>query len=517
MKKVTQLLFLALFFGIVTILPSCDEEEDPVFTAPSISIVGDNSAELMPGENIEVNFNINAEGGLSKIIVNRNGGFLEEVELTDPNATTFTYTGQTVPTDSEEAGRIEFEFIGENVQGTRSAAQTFTVTVNVYETISVGSTELFNVSSLVPDDGVVKSGTTVKLAANRSYYMGAVGLPNDTIPVSFEEGSDLVIEEGVTVYMQSGIDFDVTVFGSVNIEGTATAPIVMTSEHTLNTGSEPEAGDWNDFQIEGAGKGTNSGILKYVRIEYAGDRAFILDDVGNGIEVSHVQVWKCTDEGIFIAGGDVNVSNLVVTDSEDTQYRLDDDYSGNMQYILAVISLQDDGDESMYLRGDSEALISNVTVVGPGLIDGIGEPDGLRFWSTRGNKVYNAIVAELPSFGVRAEENATDGRPLPTDIDGPVVFAHSFVFNTEIQDDATGNLGRDDASVFFTDAGFNNSTDPVAGIGPIDFVPDAAPTSSFDPSTLGTFFQAATFAGAVENASNDWTTGWVKDPDGTVR
>jgi len=352
---------------------------------------------------------------------------------------------------------------------------------------------------------------------DRDYYWNSVGLPTDTIPISFEPGSTLVIEEGATIYVKSDIDFDITIEGTVDIQGTDTNPIVFTSENVLNTGTDPEAGDWNDFQIEGEGDGSNSGVLKYVRIEYAGDRAFILDGVGNGTEVSHVQVWKCTNEGAFIAGGDVNVSHLVVTDSEDTQYRLDDDYTGNMQFLLAVISLQDDGDESMYLRGDSKALISNLTVVGPGLIEGIGEPDGLRFWSSQGNKVYNAIVAELPSFGVRSSGSVEEGREFITDINGPVVFAHSYVFNTEVQDDQTGNLGDGDAAVFFTDAGFNNSTDAVAGIGPVDFVPDAAPASSFDPTTLGGFFQAGTFAGAIEDAANDWTVGWVKNPDGTIR
>jgi len=517
MKHLFKSLILFLFAGSIVLLNSCGNDEETIFPDPTLSITGGNTAELMPGDAIQVDLDIDADGGTAAIIVNRDGGFLERVELTDPNATSFSYTGQTVPAGAEEGSEIVYEFIAENTQGAESAAQTFTITVNVYPTVSIGGTDLFDVTAAIPSDGVVKSGTTIKLAMDRDYYWNSVGLPTDTIPISFEPGSTLVIEEGATIYVKSDIDFDITIEGTVDIQGTDTNPIVFTSENVLNTGTDPEAGDWNDFQIEGEGDGSNSGVLKYVRIEYAGDRAFILDGVGNGTEVSHVQVWKCTNEGAFIAGGDVNVSHLVVTDSEDTQYRLDDDYTGNMQFLLAVISLQDDGDESMYLRGDSKALISNLTVVGPGLIEGIGEPDGLRFWSSQGNKVYNAIVAELPSFGVRSSGSVEEGREFITDINGPVVFAHSYVFNTEVQDDQTGNLGDGDAAVFFTDAGFNNSTDAVAGIGPVDFVPDAAPASSFDPTTLGGFFQAGTFAGAIEDAANDWTVGWVKNPDGTIR
>ncbi len=512
-KKI-QLLFLALLALNFTVFTSCEDEEEPVYDQPTISLEGEDVTMLKPGGAVEFTFNIVADGGLSSIIVNRDGGFLEEITLDDQDATSFTYTGQTVPDDAMEGQEIVYEFIAENTQELNSDPVSATVSVAVYDEVDLNGTMVYDVTSTLPADGVVPSGTTVKFAANRSYH---VGLPADGLTeLIFAEGSEWIIEEGVTVYLQSGRDMEIQVDGTIDAEGTAENPIVMTSENVL-LAEEPDAGDWEQFQIEGQGNGTNSGVFRYVRMEYVGDRAFLLDNVGSGTQVSHVQVWKCTDEGIFIGDGDVNVSHLVVTDSEDTQYRLEDEYTGNMQFILAVISLQDDGDESMYLRGSSAANISNVTVVGPGLIDGIGEPDGIRFWSSAGNKVYNSIVAELPSWGLRAQADETDGRPMPTDINGPVVFAHSYVFNTEVQDDETGNQGRGDAAIFFTEASFNNSTDAVAGIGPMNFVPDAAPASSFDPSTIDPFFQSVSWAGAVENAANDWTIGWVKNPDGTIR
>lgn len=513
-RMIGMLMVLASLMGLY----ACNNDDDaPVvtFDAPVLSLSSPTTLALKPGAAIEATFSIEAEGGLKSIIVNRGGGFLEEIELDDQDASSFTYTGQTVPSDAAEGDEITYEFIGVNTQDTEAAPVSMAISVTVYDQTTVGGTALFNVTPTLPADGVVPAGTTVKFAANRAYYIGQPG--TDVSEITFELGATLIIEEGATVYMQSGVDMEMTVFGTLDVQGTANNPVVMTSEHVLIADTDAEAGDWATFQIEGEGDGSNSGTFRYVRIEYAGDRAFILDNVGNGTTISHVQVWKCTDEGMFIGDGDVNLSHMVVTDSEDTQYRLDDAYKGNMQFILAVISLQDDGDESMYLRGDSRATISNVTVVGPGLIEGIGEPDGLRFWSTQGNKVYNAIVAELPSWGVRAEQSESDGRPAVTDINGPVVFAHSYVFNTEAQDEVTGNQGRDDGATFFTDASFNNSSDAVEGIGPLDFVPDSAPSSTFDPTTLGSFFRAASYAGAVENAANDWTTGWVKNPDGSLR
>lgn len=498
-------------------ISSCDNGEENVtpepLSAPELTLASSTVTTLNPGDPIDITLDIEAEGGLQSIVVNKNGGFFDEVTL-DTADRTFTFTDGVVPADAEEASSISYEFIGVNTEETESSPLAVEINIDRYETISIGGTELFDMTTDIPSNNLLETGS-IKLAAGRSYYLSLPDTGN--VEITFAAGTQLTIEQGVTVYMQSGVDLELILEGTVDVQGTATNPVVFTSENVLIEGVEPEAGDWNQLQIEGTGDGSNSGIFQYVRIEYSGDRAFLVDNVGNGSTISHVQVWKCTDEGMFIGNGDVNLSYLVVTDSEDTQYRLEDEYKGNMQFILAVISLQDDGDEAMYLRGDSRATISNVTVVGPGLIDGIGEPDGLRFWSSQGNKVYNTIVAELPSYGVRAEASETDGRPAITDINGPVVFAHSRVFNTEIKDEETGNLGDDDASVFFTDASFNNSTDPVAGIGPVDFVPDAAPSSSFDPSSLGNFFQAAAFIGAVENAGNDWTAGWVKNPDGTIR
>jgi len=506
MKRLNMLL---LAVALIMVAACNDDEPDPVFSQPTVSISGDDSVILAPGDAVSIDLTLDIDGGNGTLVVNQNGGFLEEITL-DPDATSFTYTAANMPDNVAEGDEIVYEFIVVNSQDLESDPVSYTIAVAVYDEVTIGSTALYQIG--VPADGIVPDGTTVKLAAGRSYYLAQ---PAADINVTFDEGSTFQIEEGATVYLQSGVDLRVLVLGTADIQGSAQAPVVMTSENVLIDGTDAEAGDWRDFQIESTGDGSNSGTVQYLRIEYAGDRAFILDNVGSGTTISHIQVWKCTDEGIFIGDGDVNVSHLVVTDSEDTQYRLEDDYKGNMQYILAVISLQDDGDEAMYLRGDSRATISNVTVVGPGLIDGIGEPDGLRLWSTQGNKVYNAIIAELPSWGVRAEQDDADGRPAITDINGPVVLAHSYVFNTELQDN--DNPGRDDAAVFFTDASFNNTTEAVPGIGPLNFVPDAAPASTFDPTSLGAFFQAGTYAGAVENEANDWTVGWVKNPDGSIR
>ena len=108
MKNALKFLLLnAIALVIALSFSSCgDDDPDPVFTAPELSISGDTQVTLKPGAAITVNFDINAEGGISSIIVNRNGGFLEEVDITDTQATTFEYTGQTVASTAVQAFSI---------------------------------------------------------------------------------------------------------------------------------------------------------------------------------------------------------------------------------------------------------------------------------------------------------------------------------------------------------------------------------------------------------------------------
>lgn len=505
MKTLMNRLNMLLLAAALIMVAACnDDDPDPVFSQPTVSISGDNSVILAPGDAVSIDLTLDIDGGNGTLVVNQNGGFLEEITL-DPDVASYTYTAANVPDNVAEGDEIVYEFIVVNSQDLESDPVSYTIAAAVYDEVTIGSTALYQIE--VPADGIVPDGTTVKLAAGRSYYLAQ---PAADIDITFNEGSTFQIEEGVTVYLQSGVDMRLLVLGTVDIRGNDEAPAVMTSENVLIDGTDAEAGDWRDFQIESTGDGSNSGTVQYLRIEYAGDRAFILDNVGSGTTISHIQVWKCTDEAFFIGDGDVNVSYLVATDSEDTNYRLEDAYSGNMQYIISVSSVPGDGDEAMYLRGDSRAVISNVTVIGPGADVDAGEPDGIRFWSSQGNKVYNAVVTGLPSWGVRAAADEADGRPAITDINGPVVFAYSHVFGND-------QTARNDAELFFSDPGFNNSTEAIAGIGPGSFIPDATPTSEFDPTTLGAFFQSGSYAGAVESGDNDWTLGWVKNPDGSIR
>ena len=88
----------------------------------------------------------------------------------------------------------------------------------------------------------------------------------------------------------------------------------------------------------------NSGILRYVRIEYAG-YAFLPDKeingltfggVGNQTIVDHVQVSYANDDSFEWFGGTVNCKHLISYRTLDDDFDTDNGYSGKVQFGIAL-------------------------------------------------------------------------------------------------------------------------------------------------------------------------------------
>lgn len=520
-SKMASILLGIICMAVIFSIQSCSNDPEPVYAKPGITIEGNASVLLKPSAVISVTLNLQAEGGNGKIIIDRNGAFLEEI-TPDRNATTFTYNTQTVSPTAAEGDEIKYRFILVNTQELESDPIEFTVGVARYDLVTVGTTALYKIET--PADNIIPEGQTIKLSRNRSYFLES--------SIQFATGSTFVVEEGVKLYISTeGVNKrSINVLGQVNIQGTATNPVVFTSDKTIRPGSTPAPGDWIQFRIQGTGPGSNSGTVRYLRIEYSGsDRGFRLVNVGSGTSLSYIQVFKSSTEGFMPTNGDVNLSYLVATDCDGGGFRLGDNYTGNMQFVIAVSTTRTivDADE-LVIRETAAPRIANATLVGPGAAYTVNV-HGIRFRATSQGKVYNTIVAEYPRRGVRLNENV-----VTTDLSGPTVFAHSFSFNVTSEpyrDDRTGGTNPFRGSIVndaFVNPYFNNVTGlngttptltTIAGIGTNDFVPAAEQVSTFNPTTLGSFFTAAPFVGAIKDnaAASDWTRGWVKNPDGSIR
>jgi hypothetical protein len=185
-------------------------------------------------------------------------------------------------------------------------------------------------------------------------------------------------------------------------------PIVFTS---ANWNNNPQPGDWSGVSIlgrapinktnpllEGVGGspagdarygGDNcsdsSGLLRYVRIEYAGYElstdnelnGLTLAGVGCRTMIDHVEVYKARDDAFAFFGGTVNCTHLVAVDAQDDLFDATFGYSGRIQYALGL-SDPDRADKSQSNGIESEndnvspnpatpqtlAMISNLTIIG---------------------------------------------------------------------------------------------------------------------------------------------------------
>lgn len=253
-----------------------------------------------------------------------------------------------------------------------------------------------------PDPVVNLSGVYTEdltLDANTEYLI--------TGPVLMASGTTLTIPAGKTINVQPvGVNAYIAILqgAQINASGTASEPIVLTSN-----ASNPGAGDWGGLvicglapinstadgssdtatsEVGGLSYGGNvpaddSGIIQYLRIEYAGGaidgnaelNGLSLYAVGNGTTIDHIQIFEGSDDGVEFFGGTVNVSQLAVVNSEDDSVDWTEGYIGTLTDVYVQHGTSHDkafecdgyntdfSNEAGYF---SAPTITNVTVVGTG-------------------------------------------------------------------------------------------------------------------------------------------------------
>ena len=154
-----------------------------------------------------------------------------------------------------------------------------------------------------------------------------------------------------------------TYWAIINADGTASSPIVFTSAET-----SPAPGDLGGLVIAGqattngnhavmeggldpafsAFGGTNddhnSGVLRYVRIEYAGKavnpgdevNGLSLYGVGRGTTIDYVQIVRGLDDAFEFFGGTVNCKHLIAYNCADDDFDMDDGYRGRIQFAISI-------------------------------------------------------------------------------------------------------------------------------------------------------------------------------------
>src|SRR5690606_11718198 len=229
--------------------------------------------------------------------------------------------------------------------------------------------------------------------------------------VSVKNGATLTIEKGSTFTVSAadqaaGVNLIfVEQGGKIIAEGTATQPIIFTSE---NKNAEGGDGDWGGIGIHGKARmnapggtsiseagqlpygGTNdqdnSGVLKYVRVEYAGQassdgqfefNAFSFFAVGSGTVLENLEAFEGADDGFEFYGGTVNAKNLSAIGMEDDSIDWDEGYRGNIDNVV-IYQYDGVGDFAFELsnrKGEhnasprSKPTVQNVTVKASGRVN----------------------------------------------------------------------------------------------------------------------------------------------------
>lgn len=164
--------------------------------------------------------------------------------------------------------------------------------------------------------------------------------------------------------------------------------LVLNGQAPLNTGQEAE-GEGNSGLYGGPDAGDDSGVLRGVRIEFAGDDVTATDQlngiayqgVGAGTTVCYAQVHYNVDDGTEPFGGAVSQTHMVMTGIGDDSFDATDGWQGFIQFGIAQ-QRADDADNGFEFstNGDnpsatpaSSAVVANVTLVGAGVSMGSGE------------------------------------------------------------------------------------------------------------------------------------------------
>jgi hypothetical protein len=264
------------------------------------------------------------------------------------------------------------------------------------------------------------------------------------------DGAKLIIQPGTTIIS------DISEKGALCIErgaqiiaeGTATKPIVFTSGRPVG---ERTPGDWGGIVILGRAKtnrtseptieggigrpfgGTNdldnSGVLKYVRIEYAGIasmpnseiNALTLGGVGSGTIIDNVQTIYANDDAFEFFGGTVNARNLYAFATADDDFDFDFGYTGTITNGVAKRDPQfvDNGDAGNGVECDNDGTGStatpythpklfNMILVGPNTSTALANHNlGLRFRRATQFTMKNSVIWGWMKGGLSLESNET--------------------------------------------------------------------------------------------------------------
>lgn len=371
---------------------------------------------------------------------------------------------------------------------------------------------------------------------------GKVGIGGDNI-----NASTLTIEPG-TLLVSSGDTFDhiaVSRGSKIFAEGTAKAPIVLTSPGELPGFGDPQPRDVGGIVLAGNAPATcvpncvaewdptlryggtnasdNSGVLRYVQVRYAGFifapnrelNSFTMNAVGSGTVLDHLQSFKGADDAIEFFGGTANVRYFVDICGGDDSIDWDEGYSGKVQFALLHQFGCAGEDHGFELANDpnnfdasprASGTIANVTAIGGGAASASSR-DGFNLKEGTGGHFWNIVAVNFKRSCVSVQDAATEAAS------GPVGSLSGLLTMNNTVIDCANSFRDSGVTAGYTQAWFTSQAGNVAADPQLSGFLPAASSPVFGKVFAPTddWFVPTDYAGAFAgpNASNDWTAGWT--------
>ena len=423
-------------------------------------------------------------------------------------------------------------------------------------------------------EGKISADRTLK--ANYIYKIRGIVYVVNNAKLTIEPGTVIQGEKGAT----SRGTLVITRGSQIIADATKDKPVVFTSDQP-----SPQRGDWGGIVILGnaktnasyngvAGVGSveggvnnaeslglyggaidadNSGVLRYVRIEYAG-YAYLPDNelngltlagVGNSTVIDYVEIFKANDDAIECFGGSVNLKHTIMISTLDDDFDSDNGWSGKAQWgIVMRDSAVADISKSNSFESDNDAngssllpqttgVYSNITVIGPRQnLTNIGNSlynAGALVRRNTSISIFNSVIMGYPigilvdaSKGIPTDNNITANSLL---IQNTLVAGSATPVSYAASTSTPTGWTSASANEWFLTAAYGNgivaTNDEIKLSAPFnyanpDFIPlDGSPLltgASFTNAKL-TGLTPVNYRGAVGPAGSvdaDWWKGWSK-------
>ncbi|WP_394974717.1 multidrug transporter [uncultured Croceitalea sp.] len=331
--------------------------------------------------------------------------------------------------------------------------------------------------NLTPTTGTITEDIT--LEADIEYMLTGATIVSSGVTLTIEPGTIIKAEAGPNVYLA------IEQGAQIIADGTASNPIIFTSNSTA-----PSAGDWGGIillgrapvnSVTGTSTATseignlpyggnvtddNSGILRYVRVQYSGGAAdgqsenngFSFYGVGNGTTIEYIQAFEGADDGVEFFGGTVNASFVAVVNAQDDSIDWTEGYSGTLSnaYVLQGNGVGDEAFECDGFNTDftnASGAFSNPTVNNVTIESESGSNDSTRGFllraGTQGTFTNILIVGKNTGISVDDDEastptsqNVTDGTLTFTDVTFTDVTSNTSIDGTATEADLVSGIGN---------------------------------------------------------------------------